>query len=55
MTAQPDNAVKITAIEPRGDKVCVTLQMTVDVHCLAEAASKLLAAAAKGASSKKKK
>ena len=56
MTIHPATTTKITGIEPCGDnKVCITMELVVDVHYLAEVASKMLSAAAKGASTKKKK
>ena len=56
MSAFPDSTVKITAITPCGNnKVCITMELVVDVHRLAEVGSTLLHVAAKGASEKKKK
>ena len=48
--------VKVTAIQPCGDnKVCITMELVVDVHHLAEVSSKMLSVAAKGVANKKKK
>ena len=55
MSSAPESTVTVTSIEPYGEnKVCITMQMVVDVHRLAEDASRMLAVAAKGASKKKK-
>jgi hypothetical protein len=52
----PDSTVKVTSIEPCGEnKVCITMELVVDVHRMAEVSSTLLRVAAKGASAKKKK
>lgn len=52
--AQPSTA-KVTAIEPCGDnKVCITVELVVDVHRLVEISSQMLSVAAKGAARKKK-
>jgi len=47
--------VKVTAIEPCGEnKVCLTIELVVDVHRLVDVSSKMLSVAAKGAAKKKK-
>jgi hypothetical protein len=52
----PDSTIKVTAITPCGDnKVCITMELVVDVHRMAEVSSTLLQVAAKGAATKKKK
>ena len=54
--ASPPSTVKVTAIHPCGDnKVCITMELVVDVHHLAEVSSKMLSVAAKGVANKKKK
>ena len=43
MTAYPQSTVRIAAIEPCGDtKVCITVELVVDVHRLAEVGTDLL-------------
>ena len=50
------STVKVTAIEPCGEnKVCITVQLVVDVHRLADVSSSMLSVAAKGVANKKKK
>jgi hypothetical protein len=52
----PSSTVKVTSITPCGDnKVCITMELVVDVHRMAEVGSSLLHVAAKGAAAKKKK
>jgi hypothetical protein len=52
----PPSTVKVTSIEPCGDgKVCISMELVVDVHRLAEVGSRLLSVAAKGASARRKK
>ena len=52
----PDSTVKVTNIVPCGEsKVCITMELVVDVHRLADVGSSLLQVAAKGASARKKK
>ena len=54
-SAHPSGTVKITAIDPCGDnKVCITMELVVDVHHLADVSSKMLSVAAKGVAKKKK-
>jgi len=49
------STVKVTAIEPCGEnKVCLTIELVVDVHRLVDVSSKMLSVAAKGAAKKKK-
>ena len=56
MKQSPPGIVKVTAIHPCGDnKVCITMELVVDVHHLAEVSSKMLSVAAKGAAAKNKK
>jgi hypothetical protein len=56
MSPLPDSTIKVTAITPCGkNKVCITMELVVDVHRLAEVSSSLLHIAAKGASDEKKK
>jgi hypothetical protein len=46
MSKFPATTVKVTSIEPcGGTKVCITMEMVVDVHRLAEVGSDLLHAA----------
>ena len=46
MSEFPDTTAKVTAIEPCGDnKVCITMEMVVDVHRLAEIGSDMLRSA----------
>ena len=55
MSPFPDSTVKVTDITPCGEnKVCITMELVVDVHRLAEVGSTLLHVAAKGAAKKKK-
>lgn len=56
MSGTPASTIKVTSIEPCGDaKVCITMELVVDVHRMAEVGSKMLSVAAKGASAKRKK
>jgi hypothetical protein len=51
----PDSTAKVTDIKPMGDnKICITLEVVVDVHRLAEVSSSLLQVAAKGVSDERK-
>ncbi len=46
MAAFPATTIKVISIEPQGDtKVCIMMEMIVDVHRLAEVGSDLLHAA----------
>jgi hypothetical protein len=55
MPAHPPSTVKVTNITPCGEaKVCITMEMVVDIHRLAEVGSQMLAAAAKQVSGRKK-
>ena len=55
MADVPASTIKITAIEPYGDdKVRITMDVLVDVHCMVEIGGKMLSVAAKGAAKKKK-
>lgn len=50
------STVKVTDIKPCGDnKVCITLELVVDVHRMAEVSSTMLSVAAKGVAVTKKK
>ena len=52
----PATTIKITNLEPLGEsKVCITMEMVVDVHRLAEVSSTLLQVAAKGIGAESKK
>lgn len=54
--SSPASTVKVTSIEPCGEaKVCITVELVVDVHCLADVGGKMPNAAAKGASAAKKR
>jgi hypothetical protein len=56
MSASSDSTVKVTAIEPCGDrKVCITMELVVDVNRLVDISSQMLSVAVKGAAAKKKK
>ncbi len=56
MSRFPASTAKVTAITPCGEsKVCITIDLVVDVHRLAEVSSSLLQVAAKGAAAKKRK
>jgi hypothetical protein len=45
MTVHPPSTVKVTKIRPCGDtEVCITMELVVDVHRLAEVGSELLKA-----------
>jgi hypothetical protein len=47
----PDSTATVTDIKPCGDnKVCITLELVVDVHRLVEVSSSMLQVAAKGVS-----
>ena len=55
MASHPPSTVKVTAINPCGDnKVCICMELVVDVHHLADVSSKMLSVAAKGVAKKKK-
>jgi hypothetical protein len=46
MAKFPATTVKVTSVEPcGGTKVCITMEMVVDVHRLAEVGSEMLHAA----------
>jgi hypothetical protein len=54
--SHPASTVKVTSITPcGGDKVCITLELVVDVHRLADISSSMLSVAAKGVAQAKKK
>ena len=54
MSITAASTVKVTAIEPCGEnKVCITVELVVDVHRLADVSSSMLPVAAKGIASKK--
>ena len=45
MTVHPPSTVKVTKIRPCGDtQVCITMELVVDVHRLAEVGTELLKA-----------
>lgn len=52
----PSSTIKVTNVEPCGEgKVCIAMELVVDVHRMAEVGSKMLSVAAKGASARRKK
>jgi len=56
MSSFPANTIKVTDITPCGEgKVCITMQLVVDVHRLADVGSEMLHVAAKTSAAKKKK
>ncbi|MBA2587020.1 MAG: hypothetical protein H0U98_00175 [Alphaproteobacteria bacterium] len=56
MSQFPHSTVKIIDVKACGEtKVCITMELVVDVHRLAEVSSTLLHVAAKGAANEKKK
>jgi hypothetical protein len=59
MSSFPPSTIKVTAVEPCGDgKVCITMELVVDVHRLAEVSGDLMQTAVKqmkAGSAKKKK
>lgn len=56
MSQDPANSIQVTSITPCGEaKVCITVELVVDVHCLADVGGRMLSAAAKGASAAKRK
>ena len=56
MNQFPHSTVQITDVKPCGEnKVCIIMELVVDVHRLAEVSSTLLQVAAKGVANKKKK
>lgn len=56
MSAFPESTVKVTSVTPCGDnKVCITMELVVDVNRLADVGSNMLSIAAKGIAAKKKK
>ena len=54
MSKFPSTTVKITAVEPQGDKVRVTMELLVDVHRLTEVGGEMLRAAVGQMKTKKK-
>jgi hypothetical protein len=51
----PASTIKVTAIEPCGeDKVCITMELVVDVHRMVEIGSRMVSVAARGAAKKRK-
>jgi len=43
MSSFPATTIKVTNVEPRGEsKVCITMEMLVDVHRLAEVSGELM-------------
>jgi hypothetical protein len=56
MTGFPATTIKVTNIEPRGDtKVAIIMEMTVDVHRLAEVSGELMRMSVKQMKSDTKK
>jgi hypothetical protein len=56
LTTLPPSTVKVVSVQPCGDtRVCVTLELMVDVHRMAEIGGEMLAVAANGVLKKKKK
>lgn len=51
----PPSTVKVTGIEPKGDKVCISVEVTMDVHRLADLGGQMLSVATKGLAATKKK
>jgi hypothetical protein len=52
----PASTIKVTSIEPCGEhQVCITIELVVDVHRMAEVGSQMLSVAAKGAAEKNNK
>lgn len=48
MSSFPATTIKVTSVEPRGDsKVCVTMELVVDVHRLADVSGELMRTAVK--------
>jgi hypothetical protein len=48
MSSFPATTIKVTNVEPRGDsKVCVTMELLVDVHRLADVSGELMRTAVK--------
>jgi hypothetical protein len=56
MTSFPPSTVEVTNVVPCGDgKVCITMQLTVDVHRLAEVSGDLMQTAVQQMKSTKRK
>jgi hypothetical protein len=56
MSSFPATTIKVISIEPCGDaKVCITMEMVVDVHRLAEVSGELMRSAVTQMKSGKKK
>jgi len=61
MSSFPPSTIKVTGIEPCGEgKVCIAMELVVDVHRLAEVSGELMQTAVKqmknqGAGAKRKK
>jgi hypothetical protein len=48
MSSFPPSIIKVTDVEPCGDgKVCITMQLTVDVHRMAEVSGAMMQSAVK--------
>lgn len=48
MSSFPPSTIKVTTVEPCGDgKVCITMQLVVDVHRLAEVSGEMMQTAVK--------
>jgi len=59
MSSFPPSTIKVTNVEPCADgKVCITMQLTVDVHRMAEVSGAMMQTAVrqmKSSAAKKKK
>jgi hypothetical protein len=55
MPSFPESTIKVTSIESCGeDKVCISIELVVDVHRMVDVGSKMVSVAARGAAKKKK-
>lgn len=56
MSSFPSTTIKVKTIEPCGEtKVCITMEMVVDVHRLAEVSGEMMRTAVRQMKSDKKK
>ena len=56
MSSFPPSTIKVTNVEPCGEgKVCITMQMVVDVHRMAEVSGDMMRMSVKQMNAKKKK
>jgi len=56
MSSFPPSTIKVTTVEPCGEgKVCITMELVVDVHRLAEVSGDLMQTAVKQMKSGRKK